>query len=164
MCILGLKVEAKTLAEVVLTRPASKVKSTLQKMLEIAADLQLTPSAGWRGAMEEVDKLEQDKVEGSRMHSDVLMVLEQVSSVRTKWLRNASVGSRYRADFYDESTKTVVDLDTLARPMNRFLKHKHLKQQGYKPVAVEYWRFRSASRSQESQKTFFTELLSQAKV
>jgi len=158
LCALGFQAEAKPIAERILKGQISKFKSTNQKMLEIVTDLNIQASPAWRVALEETEKIEQEKLEVSRMHADVMLALDQVSSSRIKWLRNTQAGT-YRVDFFDEATKTVIDLDNLARPINRNLKRKHLKLQGFKSVTIDYWRFRAACRTSETQETFFKQAL-----
>jgi len=154
LCSLGMTEEARRVADLVFKLPVTKARPTLQKMIEVSAELGLAVNAGWKGGMEETEKTEQDRVEGSRMHADVLRALSEANP-KIKWVRSAAVGPTYRVDFYDEANKKVVDVDTLARPINRRLKHKQLKAMGFDPVVIEYWKFRQASRSAESLKKMF---------
>ena len=157
LCRLGRVADAQRLANEVLQRPPCKSRAALQEMLEISCHLSLSPGVAWRAAMDETDKLEQDRAENSKLHADVLLVLERVTL--RKWSRNVIVGSRYRVDFYDATTKTIVDLDTLNRPVTRALKHAHLKAEGFNTVAIEYWKFRASSRTVEDQQKFFKDAL-----
>ena len=157
LCRLERDSEALKLAQEVLDRPPCKSRAALQAMLEICIHLKLTPGAAWRAAMDETDKIEQERLENSKLHADVLLVLEKVTC--RKWARNLRVGEHYRVDFYDAASKTVVDLDTLNRPVNRALKHMQFKSDGFNAVAIDYWRFRASSRTVEDQQKFFKEAL-----
>ncbi|CEL93169.1 unnamed protein product [Vitrella brassicaformis CCMP3155] len=112
----------------------------------------------WRAACDETDRLEQDKTETSRVHSEVVLVLDNLKGkYALSVLRNQRAGY-YRVDLYDEETKIAIDLDTVNRPVGRLLKHRHMSLQGYRPVSLDYWMWRRC-RSEEDQTLFLKQLL-----
>ncbi|KAF4720199.1 hypothetical protein FOZ63_025937 [Perkinsus olseni] len=129
--------DTSALAEVVrriYEMPAPKSRAILLKMHEVQNSLNLeypgiakkhpVPTA-WLTSMEENDKMDQDKTDSSRLHAEVLTLLDNVKGThgirsRLSVERNVPIGP-YHVDFFDAATGLVIDIDTPSRPTSRCL-------------------------------------------
>ena len=146
--------------------PPPSNRQLLLKALEVAVSVgtEFPPTAAlsgdsipsqWRAAMDEGEKLEMNRFESSRLHAEVLALVESIKPggaiiEKLAIQRNAQAGL-YRVDFLDEKLRLVVDIDTLSRPTTLALKHRHLKSLGFLVVGLGYWDIRRFKTFEEQQ-------------
>lgn len=96
----------------------------------------------WTAGMADAVLKEQEKTDSSRLYAEVMVELDQMRGAsKLVMQRNQAVGP-YIVDFLEESSKIVLDIDTLSRSQPKGLKHRHLEQLGYKPAVLNYWQWR----------------------
>ena len=117
-----------------------------------------TVSAQWKSAMDDAEKLELNRFENARLHSEVLALVESIQPMPAGVLmdkitlqRAAQVEGLYRVDFFDSNKNLAIDLDTLARPSTLVLKHRHLLTEGVAVVGLNYWELRRFKNFEEQQ-------------
>ena len=117
-----------------------------------------TISAQWRSAMDDAEKLELNRFENARLHSEVLALVESIPPAAEGVLmdkitlqRAAQVEGLYRVDFYDSSKNLAIDIDTLSRPSTLLWKHRHLQTEGVAVVGLNYWEIRRFKNFEEQQ-------------
>ena len=165
LCLMDNQEALKPLVVRIFAIPPPSNRQLLLKTLEISNALKIEfpkaagkdlVSAQWWSAMEDAEKMEVNRFESSRLHSEILALIESIKpsgplSKKLAIQRAAQVGC-YRCDFYDEAHKLIVDIDTLSRPTTLTLKHRHLAAQGFKVVSLGYWdvrRFKTLEEQQE---------------
>ncbi|KAF4694773.1 hypothetical protein FOZ60_006928 [Perkinsus olseni] len=173
--------DTSALAEVVrriYEMPAPKSRAILLKMHEVQNSLNLeypgiakkhpVPTA-WLTSMEENDKMDQDKTDSSRLHAEVLTLLDNVKGThgirsRLSVERNVPIGP-YHVDFFDAATGLVIDIDTPSRPTSRKMRHRHIEllpNTTYKTLTINYWDWRRHSRKEEEQMSYLKAVVKQA--
>ena len=144
------------MANRIFTIPPPSNRQLLLKALELAAVVDSNiVSSQWRSAMDDAEKLEMNRFESARLHSEVLALIESIKpsgaiSEKLALQRGAQAGG-FRVDFLDVKHKLSVDIDTLSRPTTLGLRHRLLKAQGYAPVRVGYWDIRRMKTFEEQQ-------------
>jgi hypothetical protein len=115
-------------------------------------------STQWRSAMDDAEKMELNRFENARLHSEVLALVESIRPDETGVLldkvtlqRASQVGGLYRVDFFDEAKNLIIDIDTLARPTTLTVKHRHLLSEGVAVVGLNYWEIRRFKSFEEQQ-------------
>jgi hypothetical protein len=136
---------------------APKHRSLSLKLLETATYLNVSLAPTLRVALDEVEKVDAEKAEISRMHAEFQSILDAFKSTRS-FARGVLIGN-FRVDFFDEKHKLAIDLDTLSRPIPRTLRERVIKESGVKYVVVDYWKWRTVSRSQKEQLDFVKSLI-----
>ena len=115
-------------------------------------------SAQWKSAMDDAEKLELNRFENARLHSEILSLVESIVPNSEGVLmdkitlqRASQVEGLYRVDFYDSDKNLIIDIDTLARPSSLLLKHRHLMTEGVAVVGLDYWETRRFKNFEEFQ-------------
>ena len=144
---LGDVTDANSIAATVFSVPPPSSKVLLLKALEVSVGLGSDVVGGqWRSAMDDAEKLEVGRFEQSRLHSEVLALIESIKpegilSDKVALQRAVQVGP-YRAELFDDKKRLVIDIDTLSRPTPLTLKHSQLSADGFATVALNYWELR----------------------
>jgi len=116
--------------------------------------LKITIPPQWKAACDDADRYEMDRLESSRLHSEIVMRMDALrgSTRDLRWhlrmQRNVPCG-QFRVDMLDEESKVVIDVELIAWPTSRRLKHRLLTSLGYKPLLMDYWDWRKARTEQE---------------
>lgn len=153
------------LAEVVNREKPPQNRVPLMKLFDVLCALDLhykgldvaVPPV-WRAACDDADRFEMDRLESSRLHGELLMRFDSLrgSANGTRWQlqmqRNHQCGP-FRVDLFDEGTKVVLDIETIAWPTSKKMKHRFLGELGYKTLLLDYWDWRRA-RTEEDQSLF----------
>jgi hypothetical protein len=115
--------------------------------------------------MEEAEKLEMNRYESSRLHSEILALVESIKlpereGEKITLERNARIGNLFRVDFFNPNLNVVLDIDTLSRPTALVLKHRRILSTGaFKPVALSYWDLRKMKSFEEQQEWIKSKIL-----
>ena len=107
----------------------------------------------WRAATMESERIEQAKTENSRLHQEILLRLQDLNLSTAVWSANLCVREGVSpwnlwADFSmkggnEKGAKLLaVDIDTLNRGTNRYVKMKRFQQLGYQTLTLKYTPFR----------------------
>ena len=147
--------------------PAPSNRGILLKALEVTNGAAIeypglvkkdSVSAQWRSAMDDAEKLELNRFENARLHSEILALVESIVPTTEGVLmdkitlqRASQVEGLYRVDFYDSEKNLAIDIDTLARPSTLLLKHRHLMTEGVAVVGLNYWETRRFKNFEEQQ-------------
>jgi len=147
--------------------PAPSNRAILLKALEVTNGVAIEypglikkdmVSGQWKSAMDDAEKLEMNRFENARLHSEILALVESIQPASEGVLmdkitlqRASQVEGLYRADFYDAEKNLAIDIDTLARPTTLVLKHRHLMTEGVAVVGLNYWETRRFKNFEEQQ-------------
>ncbi|CAE8617075.1 unnamed protein product [Polarella glacialis] len=121
-------------------------------------DLGIAVPATWKAACDDADRFEMDRLDTSRLHNEIVMRFDSLRGAahgmrwQLRMQRNQNCGP-YRVDMLDEDTKIAMDVEIISWPTSRHLKHRLLKDMGYKMLRLEYWDWRRA-RTEEDQNIF----------
>jgi hypothetical protein len=110
--------------------------------------------------MEDAEKLEMNRYESSRLHSEILALVESIKLPEGEKItlqRNAQIGN-FRADLFNSNLNLVLDIDTLSRPTSLVLKHRRISS-AFKPVALSYWDLRKMKSFEEQQEWIKSKIL-----
>ena len=136
--------------------PPPSNRQILLKALEIG----LPSSSQWKAASEEAEKLEMNRFESSRLHSEVLALIESIrmgqEGERITLQRNSQVEG-FRFDFYSQNLNFILDIDTLSRPTTLTLKHKRVTTST--AIALGYWELRRMKSFEEQQEWIKSKIL-----
>lgn len=155
------KNEAKAMLEKVLMEQPPQNRVPLIKLFDVVRTveieqkkLKITIPPQWKAACDDADRYEMDRLESSRLHSEIVMRMDALrgSTRDLRWhlrmQRNVPCG-QFRVDMLDEESKVVIDVELIAWPTSRRLKHRLLTSLGYKPLLMDYWDWRKARTEQE---------------
>eukprot|EP00916_Digyalum_oweni_P011111 GHVL01018468.1.p1 GENE.GHVL01018468.1~~GHVL01018468.1.p1 ORF type:complete len:509 (-),score=100.67 GHVL01018468.1:81-1607(-) len=157
----------KQLVENIVARPP-KNPATILKFAEVIQSLRLEfPSIKvdipmvWYSACSETSRIEQEQIETSRLHVEVLLFLDNLKGrFKVKTSKNQIAGT-YRVDMLDSQSKLAFDLDRVSKPVIPVMKHRHLRLLGFKPVLIQYWQWRRC-KTEEQQVGYLQKLISEA--
>lgn len=144
--------------------PPPSNRQLLLKALEIGCE-ETDNNHQWKGAMEEAEKLEMNRYESSRLHSEILALVESIKlpereGEKITLERNARIGNLFRVDFFNPNLNLVLDIDTLSRPTALVLKHRRILSAGaFRPVALSYWDLRKMKSFEEQQEWIKSKIL-----
>jgi len=139
----------------------SQQRAPLLRMSEAVAaleleypDVEVSLPGPWRTILEDVQRMDQDRLETAGMHRAILDSLDRFTPspsfpYEIQFTRNAVAG-RYRVEFLDEKNGLCLEVDTLNRVVPPHMKVRHLKLQTatnqkfkyYYPAVINYWNWR----------------------
>lgn len=147
----------KRISDRIFSIPPPSNRQLLLKALELIPAVydEKNSQSQWKAATKEAEKLEMNRFDSARLHSEVLSLIESITWPNHKITlqRNVEVGGGlFRVDFFSEALNLVIDIDTLSRPTTLVLKHRLLAQRaGIKTVALGYWDLRRMKTFEEQQ-------------
>merc|ERR1719382_1064339 len=146
-------------------RPTPQNRVPLIKLFDVLCavelehkKLKLSVPAAWRAACDDADRFEMDRLEGSRLHNEIVTRFDHLrgraGGVRwqLRMQRNQQCGP-YRVDMLDEDTRVALDVEIVSWPTSRHMKHRLLAGLGFRTLRLDYWEWRRA-RTEDDQNTF----------